>query len=182
MNRHWAVELRATSAAVLVSVLMGACQREAAVDEATIDEGRIRNPTTTPTPQESPTTLQSGTTIRATPSAQALQDYLASAEPPGRRFPLPAIHFVGMSVREDPNGAVASITAILNQHPNARVRVEVGRPPTGHDQATADTDDLARQVAQHFVENGLAANRIEAAGIATQGPVEPATFLVVTAK
>lgn len=163
-----------------LTIVLAACERNAEVDAAAVDAGAYRNLTTTPTPALTPVTLPGGAQIMATPAASAVHAYLASDPATARRFTLSEVHFNGMRVREDPNGSVASLVAVLNAFPDASVRVEVGRPPAAVDRPTADTGDLAAEVAKVFVRNGLDPGRIEAAGVIAEGPVEPVTHLVVT--
>ena len=166
-------------------LMLAGCQREAATDPATVDAGATRNtpPGTEAGSPRSPTTLESGAQVLATPAAKALQDYLASSEPPGRRFRLQEVRFVGgQQVREDPNGSIATLVAILRAHPTAKVQIEVARPASTRTLPDAELRQLAENVAAAFVRNGLSADRVSASGALVDGEKEPLVFLVVTAK
>lgn len=171
-------------AAFIVAVTLASCQREGgAVDEATVDKGEYRNAAVKAEPPQSQTTLPGGAVVLATPTAKALQSYLASNDPAGRRFALPEIRFVeGQVVREDPNGSVANLTAILRAYPATRIRIEVARPAAYAGRSDAERGALARKVSEVFVNNGLPAGRVESGAGQTGGETEPEVWLAVTAK
>lgn len=161
-----------------------ACGRdgEADVDPATIDRGAYRNPSGPPPPRSS-TQLDSSARVLATPAAQDLQAYLRSAEPAGRRFELPSIRFVqGPHVREDPDGSIATLVAVLNAHPKASVIVEVTHANPQMDVASESSSDRARRVADVFIRNGLPPERVTSRGLNTPVSQVPRVYLTVREK
>ncbi len=160
------------------------CER-ANVDPATVDAGAIRNapPGTEAGPSRAPITLEGSPRVLATPAAVALQSALDSGEPAGVRIPLPEIRFVGgQQVREDPNGSIATLAAILRAHPSAQVRVEVARPTPQRQTANGETARLAELVEQAFIRNGVPADQISSAGALTNSEREPLVRLAVIRK
>lgn len=176
------IDLRA-SALVLVLAL-GACgQGDGELDEATIDAGAMRTPPNTQASPRTPTAIADGTTVYATEMARDLQTFLESGEPAPREFELTAISFVqGMRVREDPDGTVANLTAILNAHPQTRVQIVVPHTNPESDRVSEASQDRAARVAQVFVANGLDPARITSAGRNAPAEVVPHAVLVVTEK
>ncbi|WP_374471637.1 hypothetical protein [Phenylobacterium sp.] len=175
-----------TPSAVAAALLLTACgdRNEGKMDPATIDEGAFRTPlASTPAPPMASTTLPSGTAVYATPAAQEIQAYLASAEPPGKAFVLPSIGFVeGGQVREDPDGSIASLVAVLRAYPTARIRIETPHANPQQAQVSEASEDRARRVAEAFVRNGMPADRVTSTGVNAPVSQVPAVRLVVVQK
>lgn len=153
------------------------------LDPTTIGDARARKPTAGPPPQMLTLTLPNGARVRATETEADLQAYLASDQPPGRRFTMRSLDFVQWDdVRQHPEGALTSLAAILQAFPNTRVRVEVvERNPQmfePHDRATERAGAVARAIASYGVDPG----RITHAGVKSEGQEIPAVELVVVAK
>lgn len=125
-----------------------------------------------------------------------LQQYLASAEPAGRRFTFDDLHFATSS-SDLPGNAGDTLQAVaqtLAQYPNARVRIEGYADARGSDGANAQLGARrAETVARALIGSGVAAGRITSASGSESNPVDTnatpqgqaqnrRTDMVVTAK
>lgn len=177
---------RGAVGAALLVLLLAACDGRggAKIDETTADNDVYARPGQAPAPAATETVTAGAAEVQVTPQVADIQRYLASGEAAGRRFPLPFVHFTGgQELREEPNGSLASLAAILRAHPNARVRVEVQHPNQQQDQPSGDAQTRAELLAAALVRNGLPAAQVTAAG--AQGGQESdvsTAFLVVTGK
>ncbi|WP_300577352.1 hypothetical protein [Phenylobacterium sp.] len=153
-------------------------------DPSTVDAGRIATPATASrTPETVTLTLPNGAQVVGTAQAQALQAYLASSEAPGRRFAMESVSFVARDeVRQDPDGALTTLSAILNAYPQARVRVEVIERHPQMDQPHDRAVERAANVAAALVANGLPASRVTSRGVKSENADVPRVELVVTEK
>jgi outer membrane protein OmpA-like peptidoglycan-associated protein len=153
-------------------------------DLSTLDAGRMATPpTASRTPETVTLTLPNGAQVVGTGQAQALQAYLASSEAPGRRFEMTSVRFVGQDeVRQDPDGALTTLAAILNAYPQARVRVEVIERNPQMDQPHDRAVERAANVAAALVANGVPASRVTSRGVKSENADVPRVELVVTEK
>jgi len=152
------------------------------LDTTTLDQA-ARKPTAAAPPQTLVLTLPNGARVRGTEAEADLQRYLASDAAAGRRIPLSSLHFVEWDeVRQDPDGAITTLAAILNAFPEARVRVEVvERNPQMYeprDRAAA----RAQAVARAIVSAGVDAGRVTHVGVKSQDVDIPVVSLVVVDK
>jgi outer membrane protein OmpA-like peptidoglycan-associated protein len=176
----------AAVAAALLTLSLAACDGGggAKTDATTADNDVYARPGQPPAPAPTETVTVGAAELQVTPQVADVQRYLASGEAAGRRFPLTFVHFTGgQELREEPNGSLASLAAILRAHPKARVRVEVQHPNQQQDQPSGDAQTRAELVAAALVQNGLPATQVTATGVRGGQESDVSTaFLVVTGK
>lgn len=150
------------------ALLLCACgeEREAGLDRTTVDAGRPRQPPVPAPPPFTEVTLPGGLKVLATPALAELQRSLAGESQVGDRFTLTGIRFVGVdAVRQDPDGVLTSLAAILNAYPLARVKVLVIEPNRPEQDPPDLTERRARAVAQAIAANGVDPARIDSEGV-----------------
>lgn len=180
--------------ALLSCALLAACQDQDAiskgddgvaargVDTTTLDR-RDEQPPDAAEARRVRLTLPNGTTVVGTPAAAELLDYLSSEAAAGRRFDLDAIGFVHReNVRQDPDGAITTLAAIMQAFPEARYQVEVRefnpQEPDPHDRAI----ERAAAVERALVAYGVPDAWITSEGVDASEPIAPEVELVVVAK
>lgn len=150
------------AAAVLVAIALSACSDKNAA-EAPPRSADVAAPAAAPLPPRQTETermAQALANIGGTQSGDSVQLVLA-----GDRFK-------AGSARFEPGDKIATVAAVLNDHPGARVTIEGYTDDRG---GTALNQRLsterARAVRQALVERGVDASRIEATGRGSAQPV-----------
>lgn len=153
-------------------------------DTTTLDAGRMATPAHAVDPAEKVVlALPNGTQVTGTAEAADLQAYLASSAPAGRRFSLNSVHFVARDeVRQDPDGALSTLTAILNAYPESRVRIEVIERNPQMNQPHQRAFNRASNVATALVANGLPEERVTFRAVKAEDADLPRVEMVVTEK
>lgn len=162
--------------------LAGCGRQDGTVDPATQDKGAFRNPPIAPADPVI-VTLPNGTQITATTAISRLADYLASDRPAGETFALPSIRFANAGeVRSDPDGALSALAAVVQAHPDARVRVEVVWRNPGQPTPSPEAAARAERVRNALIANGMPEGQVSAAGVRNEDAAAPYVQMVVTAK
>ena len=176
---------RRAAVAALLALALGACDGGGAkTDETTADNNVNPRPGQATPPAATQTVTVGEAEVQVTPQVADIERYLASGEAAGRRFPLPFVSFTsGQQLREEPNGSLATLAAILRAHPNAAVRVEVQHPNLDQDQPSGDAQTRAELVAAALVRSGASPGQVTATGVKGGQQQDISTaFLVVTGK
>jgi len=111
-------------------------------------------------------------TLSPTTGTDALARYLASTDPGPRRFLVQGFEIGVGSSNIPSNQVLDDVAAVLIVHPNAKIRVEsytdsVGSPRTNETLTQAQADAVKGYLVQH----GVAANRVDAAGLGERQPL-----------
>jgi outer membrane protein OmpA-like peptidoglycan-associated protein len=169
------------AAAVVLALIFGmrSCGKEKAVEPAPVvvppvAEAPVVVAPVVPAPET--LSLPGGTTISVAPGSigYSVAKFLDSREPAPKTFIFDNLNFdtASNALTPESNATVDTLVVILKAYPNVRARV-VGYTDNQGDPAANKTlsDNRAATVSKKIIDSGVAADRLETAGMGEANPV-----------
>ena len=168
------------AAAVVLALIFGmrSCGKEKAVEPAPVVPPVAEAPVVVAPVVPAPETLSlpGGTTISVAPGSigYSVAKFLDSREPAPKTFIFDNLNFdtASNALTPESNATVDTLVVILKAYPNVRARV-VGYTDNQGDPAANKTlsDNRAATVSKKIIDSGVAADRLETAGMGDANPV-----------
>ena len=168
------------AAAVVLALIFGmrSCGKEKAVPPAPVAPPVAEAPVVVAPVVPAPETLSlpGGTTISVAPGSigYSVAKFLDSREPAPKTFIFDNLNFdtASNALTPESNATVDTLVVILKAYPNVRARI-VGYTDNQGDPAANKTlsDNRAATVSKKIIDSGVAADRLETAGMGEANPV-----------